>query len=249
MSAVIEEAVRKSDEVEGKVQDLFGKVNDALDWIPWPFDYLVQPITAGMEKLQAEVQKFWQELAEYLDNVGNPGKLQAHAEQWRDQVGNPIGAIADGIALEKLATNTEWTGSGAEAYKAIVPPQGDGLNKMKSLSIELSKTLQDLANGIEDFWIAIGIALGSLVVGIVAAIVEACTVVAIPAAILTAIAAIGVAITFIGAAVVALKGIYDKIDTSQTTIKQGITDLGTEWARAEPRNQKKIDTPGQWETI
>lgn len=249
MSAVIDDAFRQATEIEKKIQEFFDAVNSVLDWVPGFLDHLIEPIQAGMEKVNQKIMEFWSDVKEFLDNTGNPDKLEQYAEAWRNQVGNPTGAIAGDVALSKLATNTEWTGSGAAAYKAIVPAQSDGLNGIKSLSIDFSTMLKDLANGIENFWIAMGFAFGSLVVGMAAAIVQAATVVAIPGAIVTVIGAIGVALTAIGAAVMEIKGIYDTIDTSQDAIDQGLTDLGQEWAKATPLNQRKMDDTQQWERM
>lgn len=249
MSGVIDDAFQQATEIEKKIKEFFDAVNSVLNWVPGFLDHLIEPIQAGMEKINQKIMEFWSEVKEFLDNTGNPDKLEQLAEAWRDQVGNPTGEIAGDIALEKLATNTEWTGSGAAAYKAIVPAQSDGLNGIKTLSVDFSTMLKDLANGIENFWIAIGFAFGSLVVGFAAAIIEAATVVAIPGAIATVIGALGVAITAIGVAVMEIKTIYDTIDTSQDAIDQGLTDLGQEWSKATPVNQGKMDDTQQWERM
>lgn len=249
MSAAVTEALVRASEIDKKIKEFFDAINTVLDWVPGFLDHLIEPIRAGIEKLNQKIREFWNKVQEFLDNTGDPDKLERYAEEWRNQVGNPIGSIAGRLSKENLETNTEWTGSGAEAYKAVLPAQEDGLNGMKEISIQFSKTFKDLANGIEDFWIAIGIAFGSAIIGFGVAIVEAATVVAIPGAIVTAIGAIGVAFGFITKAIVELKGIYDTIDTSQIAIEQGLTDLGDKWAEAKPVNQNKINDEQQWETI
>jgi len=249
VSTAIDEAVAKANDIESKLQEIFGTINDVLGWVPGFLEHLIEPIKEGIENLKQKIDDFWGKIKEFLDNTGNPDKLERYAESWREQIGNPIGSIAESVSQEKLETNTEWTGSGAEAYKSVIPAQKESLNGLKDLSIELSTTLKELANGIEDFWIAIGIAFGSLVIGIGTAVVEAASVVAIPGAIATAIGALGTAVGFITTAIVELKGIYDTIDTSQIGIEQGLTDLGDKWAKAKPVNQKKIDDEQQWEPV
>lgn len=247
MSSAIQEAQAKAGDIETKIEDFFGTVNSLLEHVPGFLEHLIEPIKQGLEKLKKKIQGFWDKINEFLENTGDPEKLKQYATTWRDKIGNPIGHIAETISEEKLETNTEWTGSGAEAYKAVIPSQKDGLDSIKDASTDLSSTLKELADGIEDFWIAMGIAFGSLVVGMASAAVEAATVVAIPGAIATAIGALGVAVGFIGDAIIQVKGIYDTIDNSQTDIGQDLKDMGDKWAKAKPVNQKKIDDDKQWE--
>lgn len=246
---LIDEAVKKADDIEKKIKDFFDKVNDALDWVPGFLEHLIDPIIKGMEALNKKIGEFWNEVKEFFDNTGNPSKLEDYHTKWIDTVGKPLGEIAGTLDMSKLSTNTEWTGSGAEAYKAIVPPQGAGLNNMKTLATDIGNTLKTLANGIENFWISMGFALASVVVGLVGAIAGAAGVVTIPAGIAVAAGALGAAIGFISAAVIQLKTIYDNIDTSQDKIEQGIEKLGEKWSKATPQNQQKIDDTKQWEPL
>lgn len=246
---VIDEAIEKVKDIEKKINEFFDKVNDFLSWVPGHLEDLIQPILDGMEWLRGKIEEFWEELKDFLDNTGNPDKLEKHAEEWRESVGKPLKTIADSVALEKLSTNTEWMGSGAEAYKAIVPAQGKGLEGLKSLSDELATTLKDLANGIENFWIAMAVALAAAIVGLVTAITTAASGVGIPVAIAAIVAALGAVIAILGAAVIELKTIYDTIDTQQDTIETELTNLGDEWAKATPENGKKIANPKEWEPL
>lgn len=239
---VIDEAIKMANEVAKKIQEFFDTVNGVLEWVPGYLDHLIQPIIDGMNKIRQKVQEFWAELKDYFDNPGNPGKLEDFAERWRNAVGNPIGTVAGDVGLENMQTNLRWEGPAAEAYKAIVPPQGTGLNGIKTVSIDIATTLKDMANAIENFWIAFAFALASLVVAIIAAIVEACSVVAIPATIPTLLVGIGIALTAITFGVTELKGMYDMIDTKQDTIQQGLTDLGDEWKKSKT----SMADPGDW---
>lgn len=242
-SAAIQEAVKKANEIDQKVQSFFDKVNDLLEWVPGFLSDLIRPILDGLAAIKRKFDEFWAPLKEQFDNFGNPPKLEEYSATWRETVANPIRTISDDVKLENMSTNIEWEGRGAEAYKTIVPPQSEGLADIKDLAVDISETLKELANGIEDFWIAIGIALGSLVIGMVAAIVEAATVVGIPAAIATIIAAIGVAFAAVTAAIVALKGIYDTLDTKQEAIQNGLNDLGDKWSKSK----HGMNNPADWE--
>lgn len=249
MSSAIDEALDQVQEIRDGIQDFFDNVNNLLQWVPGYLEYLIKPIVDGLDWLNRQIAEFWGEIKEFLDNTGSPDKLEHYHEVLIKNVAKPAGDIAGNIAIEKLSTNTEWTGSGAEAYKALVPSQGDGLKDVRDLATDLANALKELANGIENFWIAMGFAFGALIVGIVASIAEAATIIGIPAAIVTICGALGVAIAAIGTAVIELKGIYDTIDTSQDQIDQGVTALGEEWAKATPSNQAKMNNPHEWHPL
>jgi|SRR5882757_5220768 len=246
MSPTIEDAVSQARDIDGDFREFFDKVNSVMDWVPGFLEHLIQPIIDGMEWLGNKIKEFWDGVTEFLDNTGSPSKLEAHAQALFDSVAKPLNTISGDIAIDKMPTHIEWTGSGATAYHTIVPKQEKNASDLKDLATDLGNTLKELANGIENFWIAMGFAFGALIVGAVAAIIEACTVVGIPAAIATIAGAIGLALAAIGTAVIELKGIYDTIDTSQDTIEQGLVDIGEAWAKATPEAQAKIDDPGEW---
>jgi phage-related protein len=246
MSAAVEEALSQAREIDSDFREFFDTVNSVMDWVPGFLEHLIQPIIDGLGWLGDKIKEFWDSIADVLDNTGSPSKLEAHAEILSGTIMPALHDISDKISPSKLPSNIEWSGSGATAYFGVVGEQKASAETARDLAGELSNTLKELANGIEDFWIAMGIAFAALIVGTVAAIVEACTVVGIPPAIVTIIAAIGIALGAITAAIVALKAIFDTIDTSQDKIDQGLVKLGEDWAMATPEAQAKIDNPGEW---
>lgn len=229
MTSAIAEASGKADEIEQKIQEFFNAVNDTISWVPWPLSDLIEPIERGMENLSQEVQKFWDEVKEPFEKPGNPDRLRQAGVTWSDSVGDPLGEIAGNIGLENHQTNIQWTGSAAEAYKALVPPQVDALNGLKDLADKMRTSLDDLAESVEDFWLAMKIALASFAAVIIGALVSAFFVVTIPAAIGVIIGACTAAIAFIGATIAALDSHMDVIRDQQTAVVQGVQDVGTAW--------------------
>jgi hypothetical protein len=242
-SAVIDEAVGKADEIARKIQEFFDTVNDTLSWVPGFLDHLIDPITESMNLLRQKVEEFWARAEDFVTNRGDPEKLKQFADEWSESIGNRIGEIAGDIEVHRLRTNVVWEGRAADAYKAIVPPQSEGLEGIKSLANQISTSLKSLANGIEDFWTAILIAFGAFALAIAAAIVGAVTVVGIPAAIAAVIAAVIADFALVTTAIVSRDAVADTIKAEQDSIAQGTQDIGTEWAKSST----SMSDPGDWE--
>ncbi|MGH4019494.1 MAG: hypothetical protein ACRDT0_09715 [Pseudonocardiaceae bacterium] len=228
---LVNEAFEKSQEIEQKIREFFDKVNEVISWVPGIFSHLIEPIVQGMEQLGQKMQEFWDRVNQLFEQPGNSDRLRDVGVQWADSIGNVLGDIAGTISLDKLRTNIEWTGSAAEAYRATVPAQGEALTGLKDLAIEMRTSLDSLAESIDNFWLAMKIAFVGFVVAIVAAIVAAATVVGIPAAIGAVLAAVAACVGLIAATIVALDSHIDTIQNQQTTIQQGIRDVGDEWSQ------------------
>jgi len=101
-------------------------------------------------------------------------------------------------------------GRAARAYSATVPPQPQGLNSVKDVANQMRASLNSLANSIDAFWIAMGVALATFVVAAVAG-------------------GLAAAIGIIGATIMALESHTNTIETEQNAIMQKIHDIGREW--------------------
>ncbi|GHF32750.1 uncharacterized protein YukE [Amycolatopsis bartoniae] len=228
-SPAIQQANDKFHELQQKIDDFFNKVNDVLSWVPGFLSDLIKPIEDGMNALRDKVKEFWGRGNQLIDQPGSPDRLHQVAEDWVNKVGDVVGDIAGQISLDKMQTNLDWQGRGAEAYKAAVPAQVSGLNSVKDLANQLRSSLDNLGNGIETFWTAMAVAGGVFVVGAIAA---ACTVVGIPAAIAAIVTAAGLSIGLITTAILSLQALTNTISTEQTTIAQKVHDLGDQWAKS-----------------
>ncbi len=229
-SAAIRQANDKLDKLQQKIDEFFEKVNDTLSWVPDWASNLIEPIQHGMHDLRQKINEFWDRVNQLMNQPGSPTRLHQVAEDWINKVSNVIGEVAGKISLDKMQTNLDWEGRGAEAYKATVPEQVDGLNSVKDLASQLRSSLDNLGNGIEAFWTAMAIAAGAFAVGATSAIIGAGTVVGIPAAIAALTGAAGVAIGLVSTAVTSLQSLTNTISTEQTTISQKVHDLGESWA-------------------
>ncbi|WP_188316619.1 hypothetical protein [Solihabitans fulvus] len=228
---LIAEARQKTRDIDRKLREFFDKADRILSWVPDFLSDLVDPIRAGLIVLRDKVHEFWGKVNQLFDKAGDSDRLKNVGDQWVNQIGNPAGDIAGNLSLDKLKTTVEWHGRAAEAYKAIVPAQVSGLNSIKDLANQMKSSLVNLANAIDNFWIAIIAALVIFVVGAIGAIVAACTVVGLPAAVAALAGAAGLSIGLIIAAVVAMQSFTQTIAIEQGNIKQKIHDDLGDWAR------------------
>jgi hypothetical protein len=231
-STAIQQSTGTFHELEQKILEFINKVNDTLNWVPGFLSDLIQPIKDGMAFLQQKAKEFWDRVNQLIDQPGSPDRLHQVGADWVAKVGNVVGDISGDIALDKLQANLDWQGRGAEAYKATVPAQVGGLNSVKDLANQLRSSLDNLANGIDTFWVAMGVAGGVFVAGAIGAIAAACTVVGIPAAIAAIASAAGVAIGLVTTAIVSVMSLMNTISTEQNTIAQKVHDLGDQWAKS-----------------
>jgi hypothetical protein len=201
-------------------------------WVPGFLADLIQPIEDGQEALRQKVREFFDRVNQLIEQPGDATRLHEVAADWANMVGNTVGDIAGRISLDKLQTNLDWQGSGAEAYKATVPAQVSGLNAVKDLANQLRSSLDNLGNGIDSFWTAMKIAIVVFAVGAAGALLAACTVVGIPAAIAAILGAAGVSIGLVTTAIMSPQSLTTTISTEQNTIAQKVHDLGDQWAKS-----------------
>ncbi|RJQ79070.1 hypothetical protein D5S17_11715 [Pseudonocardiaceae bacterium YIM PH 21723] len=197
--------------------------------MPVYLEPLIKPIKDAANWVDRETQALLDRLRQAVDNPGHEAKLREVGERWVTAVGNALGDIADTIAMDKLATNWEWRGRSADAYKAIVPAQAKGLNDIKDLANQIKSSLGNLANAIENFKDAIKIIIAGFVAAVVVAIVSCFVPVTIPAAlaILAGEAAAGLAAVL--ATYQARQTLDQTIVTEFKSIEQKVHDNLGEW--------------------
>lgn len=231
--SVIQEVVDTIQEIDRKIQELFDSVKDALDWVPDFLSFLIDPVKDAVAKLNKKLDEFWATVREFITQRGRPGRLREVGSQWSDAIGNVIEDVAGSISLEKLKTQVEWEGRAAETYKSSVPAQVNGLNTVKDLSIQMRNSMNDLANGIDSFWIMVRATLTGLAIAVVAAILGAATVVGIPAALVVLVGIIGAVITAICTAIGGVDSLVNTVAAQQNAIADKIKALGSQWANTD----------------
>lgn len=230
MNPLVQEAHQQTQKIDQESKRFFEQVNSVMSWVPAPLEYLIDPIIRNMELLDRKLREFWDRVNQLWDQPGDSDRLKQVGEQWVSQVGSALGDVAGTIGLDKLRTTIEWEGRAARAYQATVPPQAAGLNSIKDIAGQMRSSLTSLANSIDMFWLAMGLAFIGFAVAIAGAVAAAFTVVGIPAAIGVILTAAAAAIGLIAAAVMALESHVNTIEVEQAAIRQKLRDLGSTWA-------------------
>ncbi|MEJ2862415.1 hypothetical protein [Actinomycetospora flava] len=195
---------------------------------------MIPAIQVGMRELGQKVEELRARIDELLARRGDSDLLRRVADQW-SRSGNAIGATAGAVAADRMVTTVEWDGSAAEACRLSVPPQSAALETVQAAGTQLSTSLHAMADAIDNFWIAVGIALGAAVVGVVGAITTAMGVVTAPAAVAVAATALGVAIAAIAVGVTQGVLVVQRSETEIRAISQRMVDLGRAGRARRPR--------------
>ena len=161
--ADIEEGLR---EAERTINGFAAGISVVLDQLPgWAVDGLRQSV-ADLQRTFAEVtQPVWDALA----YAGDPGALRAAATEWVLRIGS-VGNLAGSTNLDTTKADNRWTGIAADAYRSTLPPQQIALTAIQTAAMDVSATLNSVAQAIVDFWYSIlraVVALGAATVGVI----------------------------------------------------------------------------------
>lgn len=229
MNPLVQEAHQQTRKIDQETRAFFEQVNRVMSWVPAPLEYLVDPILRNLALLDKKLREFWDRVNQLWDQPGDSDRLKRVGDQWVSQVGDALGDVAGTIGLDKLRTTIEWEGRAARAYQATVPPQAAGLDAIKDLAGQMRTSLNSLANSIDMFWIAMGLAFVTFAVAIAGAVVAAFTVVGIPAAIVVLLTALAAGFGLIAATIVALESHVNTVEVEQAAIREKLRDLGSTW--------------------
>lgn len=222
----------KIKDIENKIQEFFKQINDTLSWIPDSLSWVIDRVEDGIQAINQKLQEFWKEVKKFLDMFGNVNSLKDKADQWEMKVARPLGDIAGEVALNNLRANIEWEGRAAEAYKSMVPSQGDGLSSLKTLARQVQSSLDSLANALTAFYVALSTAFAVFITGLVTAIVACATVVGTPVGVADILTVIGVVVGLLTAAITAMVTFTNSLATEQTALTQKIHDVGETWPKS-----------------
>lgn len=228
----VAEINEKLKQIEEKIQEFFRRIRETLAWVPESFAGIIEIVENGLQAFNGKLKEFWDQINKFFENLGSASSLKDKADQWTTSVAEPIGEAAGTIALNHLRANIEWEGRAAEAYKSVIPSQGEKLSALKDLATTVQRSLNNFSNALIAFYAAIGIALGAFYVGMTGAVVACCSAVGAPAGVAAAIQTIGVVLGIVSAAGTAIFTFASILTTEQTSLTNAINDIGKEWPKS-----------------
>lgn len=151
---------------------------------------LLKEVLAGI----AYFRKYLPILRDMVNSLGSPDQLRLAASTLSSDVSDASTAMAAAMDSGYLLGMREanWSGAAAEGYRLAFPGQPDATDRISEFSDKLHDALRSLADGIEQFYVELAIAVVTFlgaVIGYVVAIIEAAGVITIPVAIGQAVAA------------------------------------------------------------
>ncbi|HKN95848.1 MAG TPA: hypothetical protein VJX10_01930 [Pseudonocardiaceae bacterium] len=248
--SIIHQAEQKLHEIEQKIKELFDKVNGLLHWVPSFLSGVVDAIKEAVAKFNQKLEEFYTKIRQFFAEPGSPSALKQAAKAWENNVSKVVSDVAGTLSTDQLQAENDWEGQAANAYKSTIPSQTAALNSMKGIADQLNTSLNNLANAVIAFWVAIGAALLTFIVGLVGAIAACCTVVGTPAGIAAAAGVIGVVLALVTTAILTLTSYLNSVSTEQSSLVQKLNDNSTFPNGKWPVSTSDMsDDHGGWQVI
>ncbi|HEX3647950.1 MAG TPA: hypothetical protein VHV49_05945 [Pseudonocardiaceae bacterium] len=225
--SIIQQAQQKLQEIQQKVNELFDKINGLLSWVPSFLSGVVNAIKDAVDAFNQKLRQFWNQVEQFFAEPGSPSALKQAAQAWENTVSKTISNVTGTLSTDQLQAENDWQGQAANAYKSTIPSQTAALNSVQGIADQLNSSLNNLAGAVIAFWVAIGAALLTFIVGLVAAIAACCTVVGTPAGIAAAAGVIGVVLALVTTAILTLTSYLNSISTEQSSLAQKLNDNST----------------------
>ncbi|GEL93951.1 hypothetical protein [Cellulomonas composti] len=232
-NALLKELEQLVQQLQEAVQDLYEQVSETIGRIPDWLGYLRDRLLDAWDWLCEKLTPLWDWIARYFSRPGDPGALQALAGRWTNEVGQPVGGEATVADAGTLLADDVWVGIAADRYKQALGPQRAAIAAAKtSLADTMSKALGAVATALWVEFVAVGVALVTLLGLAATAIAAACGVFTAPAAPF----ALGVGVAAFLAATTAA-GIKLSVDSgnAKSDIERGLADAafgGGSWPKA-----------------
>ncbi|MFT8636936.1 MAG: hypothetical protein ABF811_03140 [Pseudoclavibacter sp.] len=189
---VVQEVVREVQRTEQLFDEFTDAINSVLQELPEAMRWVADQARELWSTLTAKVEEFFAKVDEALKYVGDSGALRRAEQTWLDSVVSRTKAAGEEIGTDQLRANYYWSGRGAEAYKDGIAGQRKALAGVGPLADTVRGSLESMAAAIDTYWATAFGVITALAVELAAAVVSAETVVgpiiAVIAAIITAVA-------------------------------------------------------------
>lgn len=216
--AALEKINNEITRINEKVTELSNKINSVLSNVPSFLGWVVDRVEALWDEFVAAMERLWEKITEIFSNLGSPSTLWDTADDWSELVGGPVSGIAGNAHSDNSEIDRYWEGDAAVAYLDTLMPQRVAMEKIQTTFSEpVATALSGMAKAIIAFWVSLGIALASLVAGLIGAAAASGTIIGIPAGIVVAIGAVAVCVAAIAAGYLILKSEASSAKNTLTT--------------------------------
>lgn len=170
-----------------------------------------------------------------IDLGGNPSAIRKVGDDWTQQVGAAAIAQAQELGRERLPSYGRWKGSAADVYYIGVGiGQVKALESVRNATNEINESMKAIAAAVTSFWTTVGIAVSTLIGGIIGALAASGTIVGIPAGIVIGVGACVAFIALLGEAIFSLGNAFD--DTRLLTAAENAAPLQAGWPTLAARD-------------
>jgi hypothetical protein len=248
--AAFEEAVQS---VEDAIKKLKKAWKEIVDNVNWALKFLPGPVGEKLRNGITEVRGEYKDadiwLLDHVLERGSAGALRDVASDWSTKIGDATSARSKNLALGQLPSNGQWSGPASLAYRTVVDVQTRTLDEFTELTHDLAGILNDIADALKLFWIAIATEAALLAVAMIALGAATATGVGAIVAIPTALGAI---VAFWAAVATAVILFHNSLDSNKgkldgTTAKYGGAE--SRWPAATANMSDATvadDDPSDW---
>jgi uncharacterized protein YukE len=223
MGGTFDEAISSVESARKKMgkawKDIVNHVNWGLKFLP---DSVGDQVRKATQKLGGEYQKSDGWLLDHLLERGSPDALRDAADLWNDKLRAVVATYVKDLEFASMPSNGKWKGTAQLTYRSIVDQQNKALGELRDVVKDLNTTLNDIADSIKYFWVAVAAAVILFCGAMVACALETIPVVTIPPAILTAIGAVA---AFWAAITVAVVMFHNSLDNNEAKLEQLTTQF------------------------
>jgi uncharacterized protein YukE len=253
MAGNFDEAISSIESARKKMakawKDIVNHVNWGLKFLP---DSIGDQVRKATQKLGGEYQKSDGWILDQLLERGSPDALRDAGDVWNEQIKAVVSDYVEGLAFAEMPSNNRWKGTAQLAYRVIVDQQNKALAELRDVLDKLNTTLNDIADAIKYFWVAVAAAVIIFAAAMVVCGLETVGLITIPAAITTAIAAVA---AFWAAISTALIMFHNSLDNNEAKLEGLTTQFPQDGAWPAPTSDISdasvldLDGESEWEPI
>ena len=223
--AVYEAILKKINEGIKKLQENFDAFIDKVNWLISLAKYLAQwlfdRIQAAVDLLLKAINAVIQLISKFVEEgFRAPILFYNNAADWKNNVKHPMKLYASSVTPDKLVSSVDWEGRAGTYYREAAADQNPAGEACATIADQMGTTLNACAVAGLAFYTAIGISLAKLIAGLVASAVAASTVVGAPVAAATST---GTAALVTGEIIAASAALLAFLGTQASTISDVTT--------------------------